>query len=211
MWTFNASHGFVEGILRGYKGGLLTSVNYANLTQCETLDGMPNFLLFFFFLWPLFYGGKRTLIRYFHLGFRRPASWCPDLKLQLAATDYGNMLQNEPSPLATSTIAEKCTERLVDDFQYIRNNATGDLVRFLDYMTYQYMIDNVILLITGTLHARDTHELLDRCHPLGMFEGMAALCVATNVAELYNLVLVDTPIGSRSFLLSVLVAEATPP
>jgi V-type H+-transporting ATPase subunit d len=48
MWTFNASHGFVEGILRGYKGGLLTSVNYANLTQCETLDGMPTFLLFFF-------------------------------------------------------------------------------------------------------------------------------------------------------------------
>ena len=24
----------------------------------------------------------------------------------------------------------------------------------------------VILLITGTLHERDTHELLERCHPL---------------------------------------------
>jgi vacuolar-type H+-ATPase subunit C/Vma6 len=29
------------------------------------------------------------------------------------------------------------------------------------------MIDNVILLLTGTLHERDTRELLDKCHPLG--------------------------------------------
>jgi V-type H+-transporting ATPase subunit d len=57
------------------------------------------------------------------------------------------------------------------------------------------MIDNVILLITGTLHERDTHELLERCHPLGMFDTMPALCVATNVEELYQSVLVETPLG----------------
>ena len=62
------------------------------------------------------------------------------------------------------------------------------------------MIDNVILLITGTLHSRDTHDLLDRCHPLGVFDTMAALCVATNVAELYNTVLVETPLGISSCL-----------
>ena len=57
------------------------------------------------------------------------------------------------------------------------------------------MIDNVILLITGTLHERDTHELLERCHPLGVFESMPALCVASNVEELYHTVLVETPLG----------------
>lgn len=57
------------------------------------------------------------------------------------------------------------------------------------------MIDNVILLITGTLHERDTRELLERCHPLGVFDSMPALCVATNVAELYNSVLVETPLA----------------
>jgi hypothetical protein len=57
------------------------------------------------------------------------------------------------------------------------------------------MIDNVVLLITGTLHERDTHELLDRCHPLGVFDTMPALCVATNVEELYHSVLVETPLG----------------
>lgn len=59
------------------------------------------------------------------------------------------------------------------------------------------MIDNVILIITGTLHERDTHELLERCHPLGVFDTMPALCVATTVAELYNTVLVETPLGNE--------------
>ena len=68
------------------------------------------------------------------------------------------------------------------------------------------MIDNIILLISGTLHERDTHDLLERCHPLGTFETMPALCVATNVDELYNTVLVETPLGappSLSFSLSL--------
>lgn len=57
------------------------------------------------------------------------------------------------------------------------------------------MIDNVALLITGTLHERDTRELLERCHPLGWFETMPVLCVATNIEELYNSVLVETPLA----------------
>jgi len=69
------------------------------------------------------------------------------------------------------------------------------LTKFFDYITYAYMIDNVILLITGTLHERDTHELLERCHPLGVFDTMPALCVATNVEELYHSVLVETPLA----------------
>ncbi|RKP10140.1 V0 complex, c/d subunit of ATPase [Thamnocephalis sphaerospora] len=153
---FNVDDGYLEGILRGYRTGLLSSTNYVNLTQCETLD---------------------------------------DLKLQLAATDYGTLLQNEPSPIATSTIAERCTERLVDEFRYIQQAAVKPLSTFLDYITYGYMIDNVILLITGTLHERDTHELLERCHPLGVFDAMPALCAATSVADLYNTVLVETPLA----------------
>jgi len=118
-----------------------------------------------------------------------------DFKLQLSSTDYGNFLANETPPISTSTIAEKATARLVDEFNYIRSNASGDLATFLDYITYGYMIDNVILLITGTLHERDTHELLERCHPLGTFDTMAALCIATNVEELYNSVLIETPLA----------------
>ena len=66
------------------------------------------------------------------------------------------------------------------------------------------MIDNVVLLITGTLHERDTHELLERCHPLGVFDTMPALCVATNVEELYQSVLVETPLGAQQLHYHVL-------
>ena len=65
----------------------------------------------------------------------------------------------------------------------------------MDYLTYGYMIDNVALLITGTLHERDTRELLERCHPLGWFETMPVLCVAANIEELYNSVLIETPLA----------------
>jgi len=83
----------------------------------------------------------------------------------------------------------------VKEFNHLRAQATEPLATFLDYMSYQYMIDNSVLLITGTLHERDTSELLEKCHPLGMFDSMAALSVGTNVSELYNSVLVDTPLA----------------
>ena len=126
------------------------------------------------------------------------------------------------------------------------------------------MIDNVILLITGTLHERDISELIPKvcvysallwrtlssvlfalsrrrdtvfilcpgcrtletalacayaahsfktlilppiltgnpsrqntpqCHPLGMFEEIGSLSIATTPAELYNSVIIDTPLA----------------
>lgn len=60
------------------------------------------------------------------------------------------------------------------------------------------MIDNIVLLITGTLHQRTISELIPKCHPLGSFEQMEALHIASTSAELYNAVLVDTPLGSAS-------------
>ena len=57
------------------------------------------------------------------------------------------------------------------------------------------MIDNIILLITGTLHQRPISELVPKCHKLGSFEQMEAIHVAATPAELYNAVLVDTPLA----------------
>ncbi|CAO3652914.1 unnamed protein product [Cunninghamella echinulata] len=64
---YNENDGFIDAILRGYRSGILTSSQYINFTQCETLE---------------------------------------DLRLQIGATDYGSLLQNEPSPISTLTIAE---------------------------------------------------------------------------------------------------------
>ncbi|KIO06172.1 hypothetical protein M404DRAFT_24921 [Pisolithus tinctorius Marx 270] len=37
---FNVNNGFLEGIVRGYKAGILTQNHYASLTQCETLEDL---------------------------------------------------------------------------------------------------------------------------------------------------------------------------
>lgn len=118
-----------------------------------------------------------------------------DLKLHLQGTDYGTFLANEPSPLSVSTIDDKLREKLVIEFQHLRNHSVEPLSTFLDFITYSYMIDNIILLITGTLHQRPISELIPKCHPLGSFEQMEAIHVAATPAELYNAVLVDTPLA----------------
>jgi len=116
--------------------------------------------------------------------------------VHFAATAYGSdFLANEASPLHTTTIAERCVEKLVHEFTHVRVQAVEPLATFMDYITYGYMIDNIILLITGTLHERDTAELLEKCHPLGMFDSIASLTVAGDITDLYNSVLVDTPLA----------------
>lgn len=119
---------------------------------------------------------------------------CKDVKIQLGPA-YGDFLASLPPNPSTSAIAQKTTDKLVSEFRYLQANATGSLAKFMDYLTYGYMIDNVALLITGTLHERDTRDLLERCHPLGWFETMPVLCVATNIEELYNSVLIETPLA----------------
>lgn len=155
--TFNIDDGYLDGLVRGYRKGILTTTEYSNLTQCENLE---------------------------------------DMKLHLQGTDYGDFLSDEAGQLLTATIAEKCTQKLVNDFRHIRVNAVYPLSRFLDYITYGYMIDNIILLVTGTLHERDTTELLSKCHPLGTFESMPSLTVPnSSVEDLYKSVIVDTPLA----------------
>lgn len=36
---FNIDTGYLEGICRGFRGGILTRADYINLVQCETLEG----------------------------------------------------------------------------------------------------------------------------------------------------------------------------
>ena len=35
---------------------------------------------------------------------------------------------------------------------------------------YEFMIDNVMLLLKGTLSGRSASELMKQCHPLGFFK-----------------------------------------
>lgn len=157
MFTFNADHGYLEAIVRGYRLGLITAQQYNNFCQCESLE---------------------------------------DLKVQLNATEYSDLTHSLSPPLTTGALGLACRQKFIDEFRYLQANATGLLSRFLEYLTYEYQIDNVILIITSMMHeSASTEELLERCHPLGVFEALPALTVARNVQELYNTVLVETPLA----------------
>lgn len=39
--SFNVDHGYLEGLVRGMKAGILSQTDYHNLAQCDTLEGKP--------------------------------------------------------------------------------------------------------------------------------------------------------------------------
>lgn len=83
----------------------------------------------------------------------------------------------------------------------MRSQAVEPLSTFLDFVTYEYMIENVMLLLKGALSGRDINELIAQCHPLGMFKESTMRSIPTfensakGYADLYQTVLVDTPVG----------------
>ncbi len=36
---FNVDHGYLEGLVRGFRSGILQRSDYMNLVQCETIEG----------------------------------------------------------------------------------------------------------------------------------------------------------------------------
>jgi len=36
---FNIDNGYLEGLVRGFRSGILKRTDYLNLIQCETLEG----------------------------------------------------------------------------------------------------------------------------------------------------------------------------
>lgn len=174
MLTYTTEHGYLEGILRGYRGALLTTAQYGNLCHCETLD---------------------------------------DLKVQLGTiSDYHGALQEDPG-ISAGSLREKLRADFVEKFKYLMGNATGKLRAFLEYTTYGYMIDNVVLVLAGCLKKqgqgqeedkksagerlqKKAEELLRQCHPLGVFDALPALTVASgSLEEVHRTVLVETPLG----------------
>ncbi|KAF0987360.1 hypothetical protein HZS_6397, partial [Henneguya salminicola] len=122
-----------------------------------------------------------------------------DIKLNLMTGDYINYVSNIPSPVMVSMLEEKLKEKLVKEFFYFRNNSVEPLSTFLDYIRYNYMIDNICLLISGMVHQRPPSELLPRCHPLGIFDQISTISIVSTPSQLYQDILVDTPLGT-SFL-----------
>ncbi|SPP80116.1 probable V-type proton ATPase subunit d 2 [Drosophila guanche] len=152
---FNAEWGFLEGIVRGFKNGMLKHSDYLALTQCDSIE---------------------------------------DLMMSIQATDYGNIFANDRH-FSVDLIEKRLGEKLLHEFNYIRAHSTEPLSSFLEYIRYPYMIDNVSLLISGLNNNRPMKRLLEMCNPLGYFDQLAAIEVAVSSVELFNAVLIDTPLA----------------
>lgn len=131
-----------------------------------------------------------------------------DIKLHLSSTAYGDFLADEQGPLHTTTLQERCRDKLVSEVKYVRSQALQPFAKFVDYITYQYMIDNLILLLQGAINQRSIPELLEKCHPLGLFETMGIAMITDtktdqsgaevdviDITQLYNRIIIDTPLA----------------
>jgi V-type H+-transporting ATPase subunit d len=153
-----------------------------------------------------------------------------DLKLQLGPA-YGDFLSSLPPNPSTSSIADKTTEKLVSEFRYLQSNATGSLSKFMEYLTYSYMV-GVLELGFGMMSSLSFHRLttlrflspvpstsetlrtfsidvilwvsspnflVRKSVPKLVFDHgwfyPIVLCIATNIEELYNSVLIETPLA----------------
>ena len=147
-YLFNVDNGYLEGLVRGFRSGIMSRADYLNLVQCETIEGML-IRAISRSRGELYEseGGvclTRLLSHLEHIINHRVYNWLlssscvvfvSDLKAQLQGTDYGNFLQNEPSPIPVAVIDDKLRSHLVVQFLHIRNQCTQPLATFLDYIT----------------------------------------------------------------------------
>jgi len=164
LMTFNIHHGYLEGLLRGFRSGFLTEQNYRTLTQVSKLD---------------------------------------EFKVGLVDTDYNGILDDagQDFKLNATFIAGQCYSKFAEEFMHVRSQATGALKTFLDMIRYQYMIDNIILLLRGMVNDNDPEEIIPKINPLGSFPNLKTVLTFDKndpdggLLRLFETVLIETPVG----------------
>merc|ERR1712178_451872 len=117
-----------------------------------------------------------------------------DLKMHLSSGDfdYGPFLEElQGDALDTRALEKALKHSLIDEFHFVRAQANYPLSKFLDFITHAFMIENLCLLIKGTLKGDQPEKLIDSCNPLGTFPEMIAVTVQQDAQDVYE-VLVDT-------------------
>jgi len=170
-------------------------------------------------------GFNEAITRGFRSGFLTPDDYrrmtqcesLEDLRTALDDTDYGSFMQDEPSPLEVSQFTRKAKAKLADDFKFLRAQAVAPMDKFLDFIATEKMINNVVFLIQGTLNNKPRKELLESpdLDPLGWFEEMKTIMATLDQGEgyrdLYQTILIDTPVGPyfEEFLQSMATEEGS--
>ena len=135
-----------------------------------------------------------------------------DFKTALEATDYEEVLQQEPNPIPVARLQTILKQKLADDMQYLQAQSSYPLYEFIDIMRHGYMIENTVYIIEGIKSNVDFETLLKRADPLGEFPGMRTIKAAEgeSYANVYQTVLIDLPVGKyyHMFLEDILSGTA---
>ncbi|KAL0231957.1 hypothetical protein PCE1_002954 [Barthelona sp. PCE] len=159
---------------------------------------MTSFLAFnsnFGMLEALVRGYYTELLKPYEYSSLQQCETLEDLRLQLCSSSYATILQSAPSNLTILDIRSICRQQLVNEFNHLYLQSPEPMKTFMDYIKYGYMIDNVVLMISGSLKNYNTQKLLKDAHPLGLFPALSTLSLMTSPREIYRLVLIDTPLS----------------
>lgn len=125
-----------------------------------------------------------------------------DVKLTLGDTDYKTALTSIQGTLTQENIFAKCQEKNIEEFDWMRKQAVGALTTFMEFITYEYLIQSIQFIITSIIRGSKPEVLLTKCHPLGKSPQLKQILTFENdlgeddgLLSLYKTVLVDTPVA----------------
>jgi V-type H+-transporting ATPase subunit d len=121
-----------------------------------------------------------------------------DVKLTLGDSDYTGCF-NQISKLTPDILVDRCSQKFVEEFDHVRQQAVGPLATFCDFITYEYMINNICFMISSLIKGGQPEQLLAKCDPVGKFPYMRSILTFENtedgLIQLYSTFLIDTPVA----------------
>jgi len=124
-----------------------------------------------------------------------------EAKLNLNDTDYKVAMQGISSTPSVDEMIDKIRSKTVAEYEFLRRSAHGSLATFMDFITYEYLIESVQLIISSLIKDAKPETLLAKCHPLGRSPFLRSVLTFENqdkqdgLVFLYSTVLIDTPVA----------------
>eukprot|EP00823_Brevimastigomonas_motovehiculus_P003259 TRINITY_DN196_c0_g1_i2.p1 TRINITY_DN196_c0_g1~~TRINITY_DN196_c0_g1_i2.p1 ORF type:complete len:432 (+),score=107.99 TRINITY_DN196_c0_g1_i2:81-1376(+) len=197
LWTFNMEHGYLEAIVRGMRSGFLRDYEYKQLSNCDTLEDLKLALT------------DTDYVNAMQESFKSTSSSSSSSSANSSSNSSSISSSSVLSSSSRSTISphyihERCTEKFIADFSYLRSQAVGHLSTFLEYITHSYMIDAIHQVVRCLKNSGVDEQTWNELPPLGRSPHLKSVVAlfdkntqsGEGVLEIYRTILVDTPVAT---------------
>lgn len=112
----------------------------------------------------------------------------------MSETDYGEYI--DTTAVSINSLKAAMKKKLSDELNFIEINASNEVCKFIFYIRATYMIENVLNLLDGIKLGNDFKRLKAAIDPIGFFQELNSIeAAASDLPQLYETVLIDTPIS----------------